>query len=154
MNQNYLKRVRQEGRGLDGGADDFQAVVDELDPFDPAEELLGHLLLIPGADVPVQHDPAAVGFETEGAAGEIRVRDESVVDPLSERGRESVGGHGESLGSESHAHELRLCTLRVSNSGLRWVKFSGCGLRKKRVTVAIPDGCAEYVAGWRGASQE
>ena len=97
MNQNYLNRVGRGCWGLDGGADDFQAVVDEFDPFDPAEELLGHLLLIPGADVPVQHNPAAVGLEAEGAAGEIRVRDEGVIDPLSERGREG-GGHGESLG--------------------------------------------------------
>ena len=100
MNQNYLNRVGRGCWGLDGGADDFQAVVDEFDPFDPAEELLGHLLLIPGADVPVQHDPAPVGFEAEGAAGEIGVGDEGVINPLSQRGREG-GGHGEGLGSES-----------------------------------------------------
>ena len=98
MNQEYLNPVGRGGWRLDCWADDFQAVVDQLDPFDPTEKLLGHLLLIPGADVPVQHDPAAVGFEAEGAAGEIGVGDEGVINPLGERGREGGGGHGESLG--------------------------------------------------------
>jgi hypothetical protein len=64
-----LARRASEFAGLHRGADDFQAVVDELDPFDPADEFLGHLLLVPGADAAPEDDPAAVGFEAEGAAG-------------------------------------------------------------------------------------
>ena len=45
-------------------------VVDEFNPFHPADELLSHLLLIPGADASPQDDAAPVSFKSKGAARE------------------------------------------------------------------------------------
>src|SRR5258705_12914011 len=106
---------------------------------------------MPGADWSVEDDADAVGFKADGAAGEIGVGDEGVIDPLGERGREGGGGHGESLGVTQSTAPVLVPVL--SSRGISWVKFSGCGLRKKRVAAAIPDGCAGCAEGWRGASE-
>src|SRR5262245_4004438 len=66
------------------GPQNFQAILDLLDAFDLADGFLGHLLLKVRADRALEDDTAALGLEPEGAAVDIGVRLDGLIDPNGE----------------------------------------------------------------------
>jgi len=70
------------------GPENFQAIFDVLDAFDLANGFLSHLLLEVRADRALEDDAAALGFEPQGAAVDVGVGLDGLVNAVGERGLE------------------------------------------------------------------
>lgn len=62
-----------ESRSAWLGPDDFDLILDGTHAIDPAERLLGHLLLIVGGHIPSQDDSAIVRFKPELALSHMGI---------------------------------------------------------------------------------
>ena len=71
--------------GISLGPQHFQAIFDLLDAFDLADGFLSHLLLEVRFDRALQDDPVALGFEPQGAAIDVRIGLDGLIDAGSER---------------------------------------------------------------------
>ncbi len=69
---------------------DFQQVTDLRDPFDPAKDFLGHLLLVERVDSPSQNHPPLMAFEKDPSTKHIGTVLNCGIDSVEQR----AVGHG------------------------------------------------------------